>query len=148
MSVSRRSMIIAVALAASLQAGGFGAALAQNTLVNVSYDPTRELYRDYSEYFVKYWKEKTGKTIEISNSHGGSGAQVRSVIEGLPADVVTFPLEGDVLAIAQKGLIDAGWKKQFPADSSPYTSTIVFLVRKGNPKGVKDWAKVLEMSRR
>lgn len=139
MSVSRRSMIATVVLAASLQFGDFGAALAQNALVNVSYDPTRELYRDYSDYFAKYWKEKTGKTIEISNSHGGSGAQVRSVIEGLPADVVTFPLEGDVLAIEQKGLIDSGWKKEFPADSSPYTSTIVFLVRKGNPKGVKDW---------
>jgi sulfate transport system substrate-binding protein len=132
-------MIATVVLAASLQFGDFGAALAQNALVNVSYDPTRELYRDYSDYFAKYWKEKTGKTIEISNSHGGSGAQVRSVIEGLPADVVTFPLEGDVLAIEQKGLIDSGWKKEFPADSSPYTSTIVFLVRKGNPKGVKDW---------
>jgi sulfate transport system substrate-binding protein len=133
-------MIATVVLAASLQFGDFGAALAQNALVNVSYDPTRELYRDYSEYFVKYWKEKTGKTIEISNSHGGSGAQVRSVIEGLPADVVTFPLEGDVLGIEQKGLIDAGWKKKFPSDSSPYMSTIVFLVRKGNPKGIKDWS--------
>ncbi len=133
------SAIVIAAMTASAQVGSVNRAYAQTTLVNVSYDPTRELYRDYSEYFAKYWKEKTGKTVEISNSHGGSGAQVRSVIEGLPADVVTFPLEGDVLGIERKGLIDAGWKKKFPADSSPYTSTIVFLVRKGNPKGIKDW---------
>jgi len=133
------SLFLALVLTASAQLGGLGGAFAQSTLVNVSYDPTRELYRDYSEYFAKYWKEKTGKTVEISNSHGGSGAQVRSVIEGLPADVVTFPLEGDILGIEQKGLIDAGWKSEFPADSSPYTSTIVFLVRNGNPKGIKDW---------
>ncbi|HWV43463.1 sulfate ABC transporter substrate-binding protein [Pseudorhodoplanes sp.] len=134
----RRSVIASAAVVAMLQLGASGGAFAQ-TLVNVSYDPTRELYRDYADYFVKYWKEKTGKAIEVSNSHGGSGAQVRSVIEGLPADVVTFPLEGDVLAIEQKGLIEPGWKKEFPEESSPYTSTIVFLVRKGNPKGIKDW---------
>ena len=138
-SLSCRSMIVAAAVAASIQSGVSSGALAQSTLVNVSYDPTRELYRDYSAYFQKYWKEKTGKTVDISNSHGGSGAQVRAVIDGLPADVVTFPLEGDILGIEQKGLINPGWKSKFPADSSPYTSTIVFLVRKGNPKGIKDW---------
>ncbi|HWV53368.1 sulfate ABC transporter substrate-binding protein [Pseudorhodoplanes sp.] len=134
------SAIAIAAMTASAHLGSLTPASAQTTtLVNVSYDPTRELYRDYAQYFVKHWKEKTGQTIEVSNSHGGSGAQVRSVIEGLPADVVTFPLEGDVLAIEQKGLIEPGWKKEFPEDSSPYTSTIVFLVRKGNPKGIKDW---------
>lgn len=132
------SAIAIAAMTASVQFGGTGSVVAQ-TLVNVSYDPTRELYRDYADYFAKFWKEKTGKTVEISNSHGGSGAQVRSVIEGLPADVVTFPLEGDVLGIEQKGLIDPGWKSEFPDASSPYTSTIVFLVRKGNPKRIKDW---------
>jgi sulfate transport system substrate-binding protein len=113
--------------------------LADTELLNVSYDPTRELYREYGSYFEKYWKEKTGTTVKISNSHGGSGAQVRSVVEGLPADVVTFPLEGDVLAIEKAGLIESGWKSEFPDTSSPYTSTIVFLVRAGNPKGIKDW---------
>ena len=114
-------------------------AMADTELLNVSYDPTRELYRDYGAYFEKYWEEKTGTKVKISNSHGGSGAQVRSVVEGLPADVVTFPLEGDVLAIEKAGLIESGWKSEFPDASSPYTSTIVFLVRKGNPKEIKDW---------
>jgi sulfate/thiosulfate-binding protein len=109
------------------------------TLNNVSYDPTRELYREYGEYFSKYWLDTTGQKLTVSNSHGGSGAQVRSVLEGLPADVVTFPLEGDILAIESGGLIEAGWQSEFPAESSPYTSTIVFLVRGGNPKGIKDW---------
>jgi len=108
-------------------------------LVNVSYDPTRELYREYGEYFSKYWEEKTGTKVTVTNSHGGSGAQVRAVIDGLPADVVTFPLEGDILAIEKAGLVEAGWQSEFPAESSPYTSTIVFLVRAGNPKGIKDW---------
>jgi sulfate/thiosulfate-binding protein len=133
------SAIAIAAITASIQVGGAGGAFAQDKLVNVSYDPTRELYRDYSDYFAKFWKAKTGRSVEISNSHGGSGAQVRSVNEGLPADVVTFPLEGDILGIEQKGLIDPGWKSEFPDASSPYTSTIVFLVRKGNPKGIKDW---------
>src|SRR5690606_5540870 len=139
MNLNRRSLLVTAALAASMALGSQGPALAQDALVNVSYDPTRELYREYAEYFGNYWKEKTGRTVEINNSHGGSGAQVRSVIEGLPADVVTFPLEGDILAIEKRGLINPGWKSKFPADSSPYTSTIVFLVRKGNPKGIKDW---------
>lgn len=143
-SLLRLSLAGAVAAAVGANLASVQPAVAQTTLVNVSYDPTRELYRDYSEYFVKYWKEKTGKTIEIRNSHGGSGAQVRSVIDGLPADVVTFPLEGDILGIQQKGLINADWKSKFPADSSPYTSTIVFLVRKGNPKGIKDWDDLIK----
>lgn len=139
MTLNRRSLFFTAALAASLQLGGLGTAFSQDALVNVSYDPTRELYREYTEYFANYWKEKTGRTVEISNSHGGSGAQVRSVIEGLPADVVTFPLEGDILGIENAGLIETGWQAEFPAESSPYTSTIVFLVRGGNPKNIKDW---------
>jgi sulfate/thiosulfate-binding protein len=139
MTFNRRTFILTAALAASLPFGVSAPAFAQDALINVSYDPTRELYRDYAEYFSKYWEEKTGKKVEVSNSHGGSGAQVRSVIDGLPADVVTFPLEGDILGIEKAGLIEPGWKSEFPADSSPYTSTIVFLVRAGNPKGIKDW---------
>lgn len=139
MAISRRSVLLTGALAATMQFGGLGFAFAQDALNNVSYDPTRELYRDYGEYFSKFWQEKTGKTLEVSNSHGGSGAQVRSVLEGLPADVVTFPLEGDILALEKAGLVQPGWQAKFPAESSPYTSTIVFLVRGGNPKGIKDW---------
>jgi sulfate/thiosulfate-binding protein len=139
MLFTRRSVLLSALLAGSVQFGGMGFAFAQDTLNNVSYDPTRELYREYSEHFAKVWKEKTGRTVEVSNSHGGSGAQVRAVVEGLPADVVTFPLEGDILGIEKAGLIEPGWQSEFPAESSPYTSTIVFLVRAGNPKGIKDW---------
>lgn len=139
MTVNRRSLILTAAVAASLSLGAAGSSFAQDTLNNVSYDPTRELYREYSDHFAKVWKEKTGRTVTVSNSHGGSGAQVRSVIEGVPADVVTFPLEGDILGIEQAGLIEPGWQSEFPAESSPYTSTIVFLVRAGNPKSIKDW---------
>jgi sulfate/thiosulfate-binding protein len=118
-------------------------ALAQNaraqTLLNVSYDPTRELYQAYDAAFVTYWQAKTGKTIQIRQSHAGSGAQARSVIDGLAADVVTLALAGDIDAIAQSGLIGPGWQTKLPQNSTPYTSTIVFLVRKGNPKGIKDW---------
>ncbi len=137
MTVNRRSLIFSAALAATISMGG--PAFAQDALNNVSYDPTRELYREFSDHFAKVWKEKTGRTVTVSNSHGGSGAQVRAVNDGVPADVVTFPLEGDILAIEQHGLIEPGWQSEFPADSSPYTSTIVFLVRAGNPKNIKDW---------
>ena len=140
MPLTRRSVFLSALLASSVQFGGMGFAFAQDTLNNVSYDPTRELYREYSEHFAKVWKDKTGKTVEVSNSHGGSGAHVRAVVEGLPADVVTFPLEGDVLGIQKAGLIEPGWQGEFPEESTPYTSTIVFLVRAGNPKGIKDWS--------
>lgn len=130
--------------AALLIAGAVTVRAAEQTLNNVSYDPTRELYREYGEYFSKFWQDSTGNSVTVANSHGGSGAQVRSVLEGLPADVVTFPLEGDVLAIEGAGLIDAGWQAEFPAESSPYTSTIVFLVRGGNPKGIKDWDDLIK----
>jgi len=109
------------------------------TLLNVSYDPTRELYQDLNAAFAKHWQAKTGQAVTVQQSHGGSGKQARSVIDGLDADVVTLALAYDVDAIAQQGLINAGWQKRLPNNSSPYTSTIVFLVRKGNPKGIRDW---------
>ncbi len=113
------------------------------TLLNVSYDPTRELYQDYNAAFAKYWKTKTGNDLTVKQSHGGSGAQARSVVDGIRADVVTLALAYDVDAIAQTGLIDKGWQKRLPNNSAPYTSTIVFLVRKGNPKKVKDWGDLI-----
>lgn len=110
------------------------------TLLNVSYDPTRELYAEINPAFAKYWKEKTGQTVNVQQSHGGSGKQARSVIDGLQADVVTLALAYDVDALHDKGkLIPKDWQKRLPNNSAPYTSTIVFLVRKGNPKGIKDW---------
>jgi len=109
-------------------------------ILNASYDPTREFYEEYNKAFVKHWREKTGEEVTIRQSHGGSGKQARSVIDGLPADVVTLALAYDIDAIAAKsGLITKDWQKRLPADSSPYTSTIVFLVRKGNPKNIHDW---------
>lgn len=109
-------------------------------LLNVSYDPTRELYQDYNAAFSKYWKAKTGDNVIIKQSHGGSGKQARSVIDGLQADVVTLALSYDVDEVGSKGkLFPADWQKRLPHNSSPYTSTIVFLVRKGNPKNIKDW---------
>ncbi len=110
------------------------------TLLNVSYDPTRELYADYNTAFAKYWKEKTGDTVTINQSHDGSGKQARAVIDGLQADVVTLALAYDVDVIAEKAkLLSSDWQSRLPNNSTPYTSTIVFLVRKGNPKGIKDW---------
>ena len=108
-------------------------------LTNVSYDPTRELYEAYNPVFQKYYKEKTGKDVEIIQSHGGSGSQARSVVEGSRADVVTLALAHDITLIQRTGLLNADWINEFPKDSSPYTSTIVFLVRKGNEKNIKDW---------
>jgi sulfate transport system substrate-binding protein len=110
------------------------------TLLNVSYDPTRELYQDYNAAFAKYWKAKTGNDVQIQQSHGGSSKQARAVIDGLEADVVTLALAYDIDAIAQNAkLLPANWQSRLPDNSSPYTSTIIFLVRKGNPKGIKDW---------
>ena len=124
---------------------GAGIARAQGspkpvTLLNVSYDPTRELYVDFNQQFATYWKGKTGQEVTIRQSHGGSGKQARSVIDGLEADVVTLALAYDIDQIAEKGgLLPANWQSRLPNNSSPYTSTIVLLVRKGNPKGIKDW---------
>lgn len=110
------------------------------TLTNVSYDPTRELYEAYNKIFAKHWaSEHNGQKVEVTQSHGGSGKQALEVANGLEADVVTLALEQDVNAVEDAGLIDKGWIKEFPNDSAPYTSTIVFLVRKGNPKNIKDW---------
>ncbi len=116
-----------------------------SSILNVSYDPTRELYADYNPLFVKHWKEKTGRTVTINQSHGGSGKQARSVIDGLQADVVTLALAGDVDAIAGKAkLLPLNWESRLPDNSAPYTSTIVFLVRQGNPKGIRDWADLVK----
>ncbi len=115
---------------------------AQNkvTLLNVSYDPTRELYQDYNAAFAKYWKAQTKQDVEVQQSHGGSSKQARAVIDGLDADVVTLALAYDIDAIAEKAkLLPANWQSRLPNNSAPYTSTIIFLVRKGNPKGIKDW---------
>jgi sulfate transport system substrate-binding protein len=109
------------------------------SLLNVSYDPTRELYADFNKAFAAAYQKETGKSVEIKQSHGGSGSQARAVIDGLQADVVTLALAYDIDAIAAKGLLAKDWQKRLPQNSSPYTSTIVFLVRKGNPKGIKDW---------
>nr|HNH62735.1 sulfate ABC transporter substrate-binding protein [Thauera aminoaromatica] len=127
-----RSTLLTLALATGLA----GVAHAQTTLLNVSYDPTRELYQDFNPEFAKHWKARTGETVTIKQSHGGAGKQARAVIDGLEADVVTLALAYDIDAIAeQTGKIPADWQKRLANNSSPYTSTIVFLVRKGNPKG-------------
>ena len=133
-----RSTLTALA-AAGIAALAASAALADTTLLNVSYDPTRELYKAVNEAFAKKWQAKTGESVKIEQSHGGSGKQARAVIDGLQADVVTLALEGDIDQIAKAGIINADWQKRLANNSSPYTSTIVFLVRKGNPKGIKDW---------
>ena len=115
------------------------------TLLNVSYDPTRELYVDYNAEFARYWKAKTGQDVKVNQSHGGSGKQARSVIEGLQADVVTLGFAGDIDAIAsQAKLLPLNWQSRLPDDSAPYTSTIVFLVRKGNPKHIRDWGDLVK----
>nr|WP_311529790.1 sulfate ABC transporter substrate-binding protein [uncultured Ralstonia sp.] len=125
--------------AAAIVAGGTVGAHAATTLLNVSYDPTRELYKEINTEFAKKWKAETGEDLTLRASHGGSGKQARSVIDGLDADVVTLALGYDIDAIAEKGLTGKDWQKRLPHNASPYTSTIVFLVRKGNPKGIKDW---------
>ena len=127
-------------LAAASLIAASGIAAADKTLLNVSYDPTRELYQEFNAAFAKHWKAKTGEVVTIKQSHGGAGKQARAVIDGLEADVVTLALAYDIDAIAEKAaLLPPTWQKRLPHNSSPYTSTIVFLVRKGNPKGIKDW---------
>jgi len=135
-----RTAVTCIALAAMTAAWGLPLARADELrLLNVSYDPTRELYQEVNAAFVEHWKKQAGQTVVIDQSHGGSGKQARSVIEGLEADVVTLALAGDIDAIAASGLIARDWQSRLPHNSCPYTSTIVFLVRKGNPKGVRDW---------
>lgn len=138
MGLTRREWLAATAGVGLLALNG--PAFAGRAILNVSYDPTRELYKEINPLFVAQWKAKTGEEIQIQASHGGSGAQARSVIEGLAADVVTLALADDIDAISRKsGKIPANWQSRLPHNSSPYTSTIVLLVRKGNPKNIKDW---------
>lgn len=140
-----RRGLLALVLTPALAAGFVGSAQAQTTLLNVSYDPTRELYQAFNPEFTKHWKAKTGEDLVIKQSHGGAGKQARAVIDGLEADVVTLALAYDIDAIAeQTGKISADWQKRLAHNSAPYTSTIVFLVRKGNPKGIKDWGDLVK----
>jgi sulfate transport system substrate-binding protein len=140
-SLTRRSLAL-VALALVLPV----AAIARDVMIlNVSYDPTRELYQEYNAAFARYWKTKTGDTVIIRASHGGSGKQARSVIDGLEADVVTLALAYDIDEIAEKGgLLSPQWQSRLPHNSAPYTSTYIFLVRKGNPKGIHDWGDLVK----
>ena len=135
-SLARRLIVVAAAILAVC-----GPALAKDvTILNVSYDPTRELYQEYNAAFAKHWKAKTGDTVSVKTSHGGSGKQARSVIDGLEADVVTLALAYDIDEIAEKAkLLPADWQKRLPRNSTPYSSTYIFLVRKGNPKGIRNW---------
>lgn len=132
-----KTVLVAAALAQSAQA-------ADVNLLNVSYDPTRELYQDVNKAFAAHWKATSGDNLKIRQSHGGSGKQARSVIDGLQGDVVTLALAYDIDEIAARGLIAPDWQKRLPHNSSPYTSTIVLLVRKGNPKGIKDWSDLAQ----
>ena len=123
-----------------------GATAAEPALLNVSYDPTRELYRDINRAFIAAWQNRTGQRVTISQSHGGSGAQARAVMDGLQADVVTLALAADIDALARRGLLAQDWQQRLPDNASPYTSTIVFLVRKDNPKAIHDWADLIKPS--
>ena len=148
-SPTRRGALIAAAggaaaLAAPAILGGAARAAGQPlTLLNVSYDPTRELYKDINAAFISFWKGRTGQDLVIKQSHGGSGAQSRSVIDGLQADVVTLGLAYDIDSIADRGLIAKNWQSRLPSNSTPYTSTIVFLVKKGNPWKIRDWPDIV-----
>ena len=134
-----------IAICAVLGALAAGTVAAKTvTMLNASYDPTRELYRDANAAFAAQWKAQHGDNVTIRMSHGGSGKQARAVVDGLPADVVTLALAHDVDVLADRGLIPANWQQRLPDNSAPYTSTIVFLVRKGNPKGIKDWGDLIK----
>src|SRR5579864_8867733 len=147
---TRRSLLQAAAACglaglAGCSGRGAPAGAGRVTLLNVSYDPTRELYVEYNAAFARYWRAKTGQVLRVDQSHGGSGKQARSVIEGLAADVVTLALAADIDAIATQGkLLPQNWQTLLPDNSSPYTSTIVFLVRKGNPKGIRNWDDLMQ----
>jgi sulfate/thiosulfate-binding protein len=141
----KRRLLIALSSAVFIGGTASVAQAAEITLLNVSYDPTRELYVDINKAFAEYWKKKTGNDLKINQSHGGSGRQARAVIDGLAADVVTLALAGDVDQIANQGkLLPQNWEERLPNNSAPYTSTIVFLVRKGNPKRIKDWGDLVK----
>jgi sulfate/thiosulfate-binding protein len=143
--INLRRALAAAVFGAAVAVSAAVSAHADQTLLNVSYDPTRELYKEFNEVFAAKWLKDTGETVTIDQSHGGSGKQARAVIDGLDADLVTLALEGDIDAIAKKtGKIPENWKTRLPNDSAPYTSTIVFLVRQGNPKGIKDWGDLVK----
>lgn len=135
-----KASLIAFLLTLSAASSSF----AQTTLLNVSYDPTRELYKDFNTAFSRHWQTRTGQIVNIRQSHGGSGKQARSVADGLEADVVTLALAYDIDALAERKLLPSDWQKRFPHNASPYTSTIVFLVRKGNPRNILDWADLAQ----
>lgn len=144
-SALRRTVLALVASVGAFAVGTIPAVAQTQTLLNVSYDPTRELYQDFNAAFIKHWKATSGADVTIKQSHGGSGKQARSVIDGLEADVVTLALAHDIDALHRVGsLIPANWQSRLPLASTPYTSTIVFLVRKGNPKGFKDWDDLIK----
>ena len=150
MRVVRPALVLLVVLAAACggstsapSSGGAGAA-GEVSLLNVSYDPTRELYTDFNNAFATYWKTKSGQAVSVRQSHGGSGSQARAVIDGLEADVITLALAYDLDAVARSGLIKSGWQTRLPQNSAPYTSTIVFLVRTGNAKGIRDWSDLVK----
>ncbi len=140
MSLARRLCMI---VSAGVILGAVPARAQDVSLLNVSYDPTRELYQDLNAAFAKHWKAASGQNVTIQQSHGGSGKQARAVIDGLEADVLTLALAYDIDAVAESGLVSRDWQKRLPDNSAPYTSTIVFLVRKGNPKGIKDWSDLV-----
>lgn len=152
LTYTRRAALVAGAAALfalagcshSSKTGGTPAASAGSTLLNVSYDPTREFYQDYNTAFAAYWQGKSGQAITVNQSHGGSGKQAQAVQNGLGADVVTLGIASDIDALAKSGLVHQDWQKRLPNNSSPYTSTVVFLVRKGNPKGIKDWSDLIK----
>ncbi len=143
---TRRAVLAGVAAATALAAPAltFPAMAADAAILNVSYDPTRELYREFNRAFAAAWQGRTGDRVTVSQSHGGSGSQARAVLDGLEADVVTLALGADIDALARRGLLGTDWQTKLPANASPYTSTVVFLVRKGNPKAVRDWPDLLK----
>lgn len=143
MSLISKSLVAALSIGIALS--GATSTFAQTTLLNVSYDPTREFYKEFNDAFAKHWKAETGEDVTVQQSHGGSGKQARAVIDGLDADVVTLALEGDINAIVKEtGKIKDDWRGRLENNSSPYTSTIVFLVRKGNPKGIHNWGDLVK----
>ena len=144
-NICKKMILLSFCMILMVSMAGCGNKKKENlTITNVSYDPTREFYEKYNKDFIKYYKDKYGKKVEVIQSHGGSGSQARSVVEGSNGDVVTLALEHDISLIEQTGLINKGWQKRFSNDSAPYTSTIVFLVRKGNKKNIKDWKDLIK----
>lgn len=140
----KKNSLSAVSSALAVFALAGAAQAADVSLLNVSYDPTREFYKEYNQAFAKYWKEKTGDTVTVNQSHGGGGKQARAVLDGLEADVVTLAISADIDQLVRRNLIQENWQSQLPNNSSPYTSTIVFVVRKGNPQKIKDWSDLIK----